>query len=270
MYEIDGVPLSDPQWRWRLHRETQRRAPVTMRAVDVVIPGVDGSMPIYGEPIEQAVLGLEINVYGSPAEVEDRCNFLRGLLAKNHAPLVVTRRDGRTAEAKLAALSDPVMTPAYARISATLTIPSGVWRGEEETWAASALSGTSKVSTLAGGTRAVTDALVLIQGPASDLALTDKATGARLRYTKAVPDGQQLLIDTGQWRATVGPSVGWSSTGGGATKDLANTGPRSDVHLWTLTPIATPAGTTQTSITVSATGITESSGLQIRARSAHL
>lgn len=262
MYEIDGVPLSDPQWRWRLHRETQRRTPVTMRAVDVAIPGVDGSLPIYGENIEQAALALEINVYGSPAEVEARCNFLRGLLGKTHAPLEITRRDGLTAEAKLVTLSDPVMSPGYARISAVLSIPSGTWRGEALSWTADALEGQHTVSTLAGGTRPVTDAQILVQGPASGVTLTDDATGAQLRFTDAIPEGEQLQIEVGQWQASLG-SVD-------ASRSLESTGSRSDVLLWTMTPQALPTGTTDTRITVTASGTTSASGLQIRARASHL
>ena len=72
MYTIDGVPLSDPQYRWRVHRETQRRTPVAMRSIDTHIPGVDGNLPIYGEDVEATALGLELNVYGTPAQVEAR------------------------------------------------------------------------------------------------------------------------------------------------------------------------------------------------------
>lgn len=270
MYEIDGVPLSDRRGRWRLHRETQRRAPVTMRAVDVTVPGVDGSLPIYGEAVEAAVLGLELNVYGTPAEVEARCAFLRGLLGKTHAPLLVRRRDGAVAEAKPATISDPVMAAHYARISATLTIPAGVWRGPVTGWEADALVGTHNIASLEGGSRPVTDALVLITGPARNLTLTDDATGAVLRFTGDVPAGEQLLVDVGAWRATLGADVTWDSPGHDATALVDGTGPRSSTHLWTLTPCATPAGTTWTSVTVSATNTTAASGLRLRTRTAHL
>lgn len=271
MYEIDGVPLSDPQWRWRLHRETQRRTPVTMRAVDVAIPGVDGSLPIYGENIEQAALALEINVYGSPTEVEARCNFLRGLLGKTHAPLEITRRDGLTAEAKLATLSDPVMSPGYARIAVVLTIPSGTWRGAVTGWEADRLVGSHNVTPLAGGTRPVTDAQILVQGPASGVTLTDDATGAQLRYTgPSLPEGSNLVVDCATWQATRGTGRHWGSPQGNSTEYLANTGHRSATILWTLTPRPSPAGTTWTGITVEASGTTSASGLQIRASSSHL
>lgn len=270
MYEIDGVPLSDPRGGWRLHRETQRRTPVTLRAVDASIPGVDGSLPIYGEDLEPTALGLEVNVYGSPARVEERCNFLRGLLGKTHGPLLVSRRDGRTAEAKPAAISDPVMSPGYARISATLTIPSGVWRGPVIGWEADTLVGEHNVSSLEGGTRPVTDPLLLVTGPAQNLALTDVASGAELRYTGTIPAGQKLLVDVAAWRATLGEAVDWDSSGSDATNSIDGTGPRSSVHLWSLTPQATPAGTTWTRVSVSATGTTNASGLQLRARTSHL
>lgn len=270
MYEIDGVPLSDPQGRWRLHRETQRRTPVTMRAVEPIVPGLDGALPIYGEAVEPTALGLELSVYGTEEQIEERCAFLRGLLGKTHAPLLVRRRDGLTAEAKPAAITDPVMTARYARIAATLTIPSGVWRGPAEEWVAGSLSGTHTVEPLGGGTRPVTDPLVQITGPAQSVALTDVETGSVLRYTGSVSAGQQLLIDVERWRAALGADLGWEATAWNATHDVDALGPRSSVHLWTLTPQATAAGTTRTRVAVSAAGTTSATDLRIRARTAHL
>lgn len=241
MYTIDGVPLSDPQRRWRLHRETQRRTPVAFRAVDVQVPGLDGSLPIYGEDVESTALALELNVYGTPAQVEERVAFLRALLGKTYAPLQVVRRDGLVAEAKPAAISDPVMTERFARLSATLTIPSGVWRGPEVTWTHPAPQSDAPVvvADLAGGSRAITDARILITGPANTPSIEDVATGATVRHTGSVPAGQRLLIHCGEWRASVAAGVGWGAQGSNATRDLANTGPSSASHLMTLTPTIT-------------------------------
>ena len=234
MYTIDGVPLSDPQYRWRVHRETQRRTPVAMRSIDTHIPGVNGSLPIYGEDVEATALGLELNVYGTPAQVDARCGFLRGLLGKTHAPLVVRRRDGLEADAKTASISDPVMTDRYARISATLTIPAGVWRGPDEIWEHPSPLSTAAVPVpaLDGGSRPITDARILITGPATTPELEDEATGATVRFTGDVPAGQALLINTGEWRAGVGSSMGWTSTSSNATSRIVNTGPHSADRLF--------------------------------------
>lgn len=272
MYEIDGVPLSDPQYRWRLHRETTRRTPVAIRAVDAHIPGLDGSLPIWGEDVEATALHLELNVYGTPAQVEERCGFLRGLLGKTHAPLVVGRRGGLTADAKLASISEPIMTDRYARISAVLTIPAGVWRGPVAPWThpAPRHAGPQVIYPLEGGTRPITDSLLLITGPATGPMVTDAATGSTLRYTGEVPAGQRLLIDCAGWRATRGAGVSWESTGTDATTGLAATGPRSAHHLLPLTPVATPAGVTETRIAFAHTGGTAATALQVRARTSHL
>lgn len=240
MYTIDGIPLADPQYRWRLHRETERRTPVAIRSVDAHVPGMDGNLPIYGEDIEATALHLELNVYGTPAQVEERCNFLRGVLGKTHAPLVVERRDGLVADAKPASISDPVMTPSYARMGVVLTIPAGVWRGPEVTWTHPSPQSAAPVvvADLAGGSRAITDAQFLITGPANTPSIEDAATGATLRYTGSVPAGQRLLIHAGEWRAGLG-SGSWGSQASNATRDLANTGPASASHLMTLTPTIT-------------------------------
>lgn len=275
MYTIDGVPLSDPQYRWRVHRKTQRRTPVAMRSVDVTVPGIDGSLPIYGENVEATALGLELNVYGTPAQVEDRTNFLRGLLGKTYGPLVVGRRShGRDLEthAKLASLSDPVAVDRYARISATLNIPSGLWRGPMVPWnhPTPLHDNLHVVHTLEGSTRPVMDAKLLIYGPAVSPTIRDGATGSALTYTGTVAAGQQLLIDCVEWRATVGADVTWDSEGANATSGLLNTGPMSTTTLLPLTPTATPAGVTETRLSLTLTGGTTRTALQVRARAAHL
>ena len=237
MYTIDGVPLSDPLYRWRLHRETQRRTPVAFRSVDVDVPGVDGNIPIYGENVEATALGLEVNVYGSPGEVEERVNFLRSLLGRTTGPLIVGKRGGLVAEAKPAAISDPVMVDHYARLSVTLTIPAGVWRGVEETWTHPAPASSAAVATPIRSSRPITDSLILITGPANTPIVEDAASGAIVRYGGSVPSGQKLLIDCANWRANLSSGTTWDTTGSNATSDLDNTGPISDVTLLPLIPV---------------------------------
>lgn len=276
MYTIDGVPLSDPKGRWSVHRASQRRTPVAFRSVDVSVPGVDGNIPIYGEQVEATALALDVNVYGTPDQVEERVNFLRSLLGRTSGPLEVERRGGLVADAKPASISDPVMTDHYARISVTLSIPSGIWRGPSATWAhPDPLSTDAEgVGTLDGGSRPITDALVLITGPATTPEVEDVATGSKLKYTGSVPAGQKLLIDTSRWRATLGASVSWGSTGTNATASIVGSGPRSDTTLFPLTPIpgldddGNP--TTAPSVRFAATGTTSATAVQIRARTSHL
>ena len=237
MYTIDGVPLSDPGHRWRLHRETQRRTPVAFRSVDVNVPGMDGNIPIYGEQIEATALALELNVYGLPEQIEERAQFLRALLGRTTGPLMVGKRGGLTAEAKPVSISDPVMTDRYARLAVTLSIPSGVWRGPVETWTHPAPGSSAAVATPIRSARPITDALILIEGPATSPIIEDAATGATVQYTGAVAAGQKLLIDCAEWRANLSAGTTWTTGGSNATADLTNTGPMSDVTLLPLTPV---------------------------------
>lgn len=289
MYTIDGVPLSDPQYRWRVHRATQRRTPVAFRSVEVSAPGADGNLPIYGEHVEATALALEVSVYGTPAQIEERVQFLRALLGKTHAPLQVGRRGGLTTDAKPASISDPIMTERYARMAATLSIPSGVWRGPEVTWEHPAPQSSAPVvvSGLAGGSRAITDARILITGPATTPEVEDTATGATVRYTGSVPAGQRLLIHAGEWRAGLGQES-WDSQATNATRDLANTGPVSATHLMTLTPTITGASWDDRPhglpivpadgdglkfaprLIFRASGTTSDTRMQVRARTSHL
>ena len=160
MYTIDGVPLSDPKRRWTVHRESQRRTPVAFRSVDVDVPGVDGNIPIYGEKVEATALALELNVYGTPGQIEERVNFLRSLLGRTSGPIEVERRGGLVADAKPASISDPVMTDHYARCQRHPVDPclaSGA--GPSDTWAhPDPLTPTREgVGTLDGSSRPITD-----------------------------------------------------------------------------------------------------------------
>lgn len=245
MYTIDGVPLSDPLGRWRVHRNSQRRTPVAFRSVDVNVPGMDGNIPIYGEQIEATALALELNVYGrTPAQIEERAQFLRALLGRTTGPLIVGKRGGLTAEAKPVSISDPVMTDRYARLAVTLSIPSGVWRGPEVTYSRIHRRETNEVtiSELNGSSRAMTDSLILIEGPANGPRITDVATGSTIRFTGNVPTGENLLIDTRSWRASVGAGVSWGSGGTNATSRIVNSGPQSSTTLFPITPIPAVVG----------------------------
>lgn len=244
MYTIDGVPLSDPKRRWTVHRESQRRTPVAFRSVDVNVPGGDGNIPIYGENIEATALALELNVYGTPGQIEERVNFLRSLLGRTSGPIEVEKRGGLVADAKPASISDPVMTEHYARVGATLSIPSGVWRGPEVAYSRIHRRETSEVtiSELNGSSRAMTDSLILIEGPANGPRITDVATGSTIRFTGNVPTGENLLIDTRSWRASVGAGVSWGSGGTNATSRIVNSGPQSSTTLFPITPIPAVVG----------------------------
>lgn len=236
MYTIDGVPLSDPLYRWRVHRETQRRTPVAFRSVDVDVPGVDGNIPIYGENVEATALALEINIYGNAEQIEERVQFLRALLGRTTGPLQVGKRGRLTAEAKPVSMSDPVMTDHYARMAVTLAIPSGTWRGPVETWTHPSPGSSAAVATPIRSARPITDALLHVIGPAISPTFTDVATGATVQYQGNMTASQALLIDCAEWRAGIGSTVTWDSNWTNATKDLANTGPQSDATLLPLTP----------------------------------
>lgn len=242
MYTIDGVPLSDPYRRWTVHRSTERRTPAAFRTVDVTVPGVDGSVPIYGEQVESTALNLTVNIYGKGDQLDERVNFMRGLLGKTHGPIIVSKREsGRTvtAKAKPAAISEPVSTGVYVQLTVVLTVSSGTWRGPVETWEHPDPTSTEAVATPIRSSRPITDSLILITGPANSPVVEDAATGATVQYTGNVEAGDSLLIDCAEWRAAIGSSgsVSWGTTWHNATVDIDNTGAYSDVTLLSLTPV---------------------------------
>lgn len=268
MYVIDGVPLSDPQRRWRVHRSTERRTPAAFRSVDVTVPGVDGSLPIYGEQVEATALKLVLNVYGTGAVLEERVNFLRALLGKTYGPLILSKPDnGRTVttEAKPAAISEPVSTGVYVQLSATLTIPSGTWRGPQTTWEHPAPQSSDAATVQIPSSRPITDSRILISGPATAPIVTDVATGATVRFMGSVPVGESLLIVCDEWRAVMAEGGHFTWIGNWSTSEITNTGPLSDVTLLPLTPQPQSGLTFSPRITFAASGTTTETRVQVRA-----
>ena len=193
--------------RWSVHRESQRRTPVAFRSVDVDVPGVDGNIPIYGEQVEATALALELNVYGTPGQIEERVNFLRSLLGRTSGPIEVEKRGGLVADAKPASISDPVMTEHYARVGVTLSIP--CWRVARPIEDMGTPRRTDHRCRRRGHARRGKSAHRRQprphHRPSHDTAKSRMSRPARrFEYTGSVPAGQKLLIDTSRWRATLG------------------------------------------------------------------
>ncbi|WP_433259446.1 hypothetical protein ACQPYK_50280 (plasmid) [Streptosporangium sp. CA-135522] len=81
-------------------------------------------------------------------------------------------------------------------------IPGVYWRDQVTTiWSGSANAASQSVTTLAGSTEPIIEALIRITGPAVNPAITDLASGDTVTRQSGLIAGQQLLLGCGQMKA---------------------------------------------------------------------
>ncbi|MGP3965696.1 hypothetical protein ACTWPT_58115 [Nonomuraea sp. 3N208] len=217
-------------------------------------------------------------------QMEHNLEALTALLGVKHRLMTLTYIAGtivRQAQVILDGISEPEIntTAAMARVTAVMRIPGMYWRDEvETTWQGSANAAARLVTTLAGSTRPIMDALVRFTGPPVNPALTDVATGGTVSRSSGLLEGERLLIDCGQMRARLVTTDTWDMTAGtDVTGQIAATGPGSAFRWLHLTPavgVLDPFSrvvlVTTTATSTTATSTTATSKMEVRARRSYL
>ncbi|MEV1177159.1 hypothetical protein [Nonomuraea sp. NPDC049784] len=286
-YALDGVALDHPAGCWRLKKGTKRRPLPGLQQVQVKVPGRAGELPIVGLDHETTTMPLVLTVYGrTPSgvpggyeQMEHNLEALTALVGVKHRLMKLTFVAGtvvRQADVIIDGISEPEINAdaAMARLTAVMRIPGVYWRDEfDTTWAGPANGADQLVTTLAGATGPIVDALVRFTGPAVNPALTDVATGGTVARSSGLLAGERLLIDCGQMRARLLTTDTWDMTAGtDVTGQIAATGPGSAFRWLHLTPsvaVGDPHSRTVL-VTTTATSTMAASKLEIRARRAYL
>lgn len=152
-----------------------------------------------------------------------------------------------------------------------LELPYGVWEDEatqDWTGTAGAASGTvQEVTTLQGATERITDAILLVLGPATNPRVTDPATGAYVELQAALAAGDRWRVNVGTWATRTG-NIGLSDadTAGTDQQDVTRYGGTANQAAFLpLTPVRLD-GTRKVRVALSGTGFTASTQMQVRAR----
>ncbi|MFI7126996.1 hypothetical protein ACIBQ1_14980 [Nonomuraea sp. NPDC050153] len=286
-YTLDGVPLDHPGGCWQLKLGTKRRPLPGIRGVSLTVPGRHGEIPIHGLDLEATMLPLACAVYaytpsgtfGGYEQMERNLEAITALLGVRHRPMQLRYEAGsivRIADVTVDPASEVEINvgTAIARFTSVVKVPGVVWRDEvETTWAGSASALNQPVTTLAGSTGPISDAIVRITGPAVNPSVSDVATGGTVARGSGLLTGERLLIDCGQMRARLVITDTWDlSTGTDATGQISATGPGSAFRWLHLTPsiaVGDPHSRT-VMVTSSATSTTGASRLEIRSRRSYL
>jgi hypothetical protein len=290
-YTLDGVALDHPAGCWRLKRGTQRRPFPGARAVRVSVTGRAGELPIVGLDHEATSFSLTFAVTGAtPAgtdggypQMETNLEALTALLGVRNRLMSLRYEAGpivRVADVTITAATDPEISvgAARARLTVVVEVPGVYWRSDTvTTWAGAANTASQVVTTLAGSTAPITDALIRVTGPATNITITDVASGGSVGLltsgSNTLSASQRLLIDANAMRAALVTTDTWDMTAGSdRTGVISVFGPFSANRWLHLTPAMAVQDPFSRAVLISCTasGTGAASGLEIRARHSYL
>lgn len=278
-YSVDGVALDAPGWR--LAPGTRLRPLPAARTVEVRVPGRSGDLPVTGLDLEPTVLGITLRVlpqdaqglHGGFPQLERNLEALTGLFGVRHRLLDVRYHVDpdtvRTARAEVVSSVEPEVdvSGATALLTVLLRVPGVYWRDPEPvSWETELVPGPPPegvaVSGLAGSTAPVTDAEVLIDGPAAGPEVVDVATGAGLRWAGTLTAGQTLAVDCAAMSARrLSADV---PAGEDVTGLVTAFGPGSASRWLHLTPVLTGGDPHRREVRVRADAVSAAAGARVR------
>ncbi|WP_433355641.1 hypothetical protein ACQP25_17290 [Microtetraspora malaysiensis] len=286
-YSLDGVPLDHPAGCWRLKKGTERRPLPGARAVKVSVSGRHGDIPVVGLDLEATTFGLAFKVTGATPsgvdggyeQMERNLEALSALLGVRHRLMTLRYQAGtivRVTDVTITSTTKPEVNTgaATARITAIVEVPGVLWRDEAESiWSGAPNQLAQVVTTLAGSTGPIVDAVLRFTGPAVQPSIGDVATGGWVLRAGGLLSGQRLLIDCGRMQAAIVTSDTWDmSAGSDVTGEIDAIGPGSQYRWLHLTPDVAVGDPFSRAVLVStaASGTNASSKVELRATRAYL
>ncbi|MGW4639546.1 hypothetical protein ACWEN6_13510 [Sphaerisporangium sp. NPDC004334] len=286
-YSLDGVALDHPAGCWKTKVGTKRRPFPGARSVSVKVVGRAGELPVVGLDHETTTLALVIGVTartpsgvnGGFEQLEHNLEALAALLGVRHRLMTLTYTAGsivRVADVTIDAVSEPDVDvgSARARLTAVCKVPGVYWRTPAATtWSGLLAAASQPVTTLAGSTAPVTDAVLRWTGPVVNPKLVDVATGGSVTRSGGVTAGQRLLVDCGAMRAAIVTTDTWDlATGTDVTGTIDAAGSGSGFRWLHLVPDVAVGDPHSRAVLVtsSGTGTSGASALEVRARRSYL
>lgn len=282
---VDGVRLDTLAW----NVEKVDRATAQRRSGDYDIPNMDGALPSLNDPLEPSTFGLSMWLRGTDADgavpaagslttLRANLDELLHLFGQRHKLLELRETvdavgTERRAWAKVTdSIAPELNTPGSAgSFAVAFSLPYGCWEDVATQDFASATNPTPgtalEVSTLAGATDRITDAIFVVDGPAVAPRLTDPATGMWVELGRTLAAGESWRFNSATWSSRYGAGVTTGSadaTGTDATA-VTNTGGPSRAYGLPLTPVRL-TGARRVQLALSGSGFTTSTRFLVRAR----
>jgi hypothetical protein len=280
---VDGVRLDSSAWG--IEARTRITAPA--RTADVVLPGVDGVSASLNDDLDQMqrtynmwLLGTDADGIipgGSNAMSQclanlDQLTFLFGTRHRLIDVQEVVDHTGTVRQywGKVAdTISPEIRAGGIGRFSVTVNVPAGTGQDVNTAdWSQSSLTSAVfyEVTTLAGMTGPLSDAILLVTGPITNPRITDLATGGYVQLNAAVPAGQQWRVNCGTWATRYGSGLSFTSLDSAGTNgDAVTISSGGGASFLRMRP-ALSGGVRRVQLSLTGTGITTATTLAVRAR----
>lgn len=221
--EIDGVPMRTEAYN--VSTSTGRHSLPVRRGEDLVVAGRSGYEFVPNKPFEAGFGTLSVWAVGKEEDGSIPGTHLgRQLLTNRHierlqrfftrthrlSTIRAKQPDGswRRARVQWNEWGDPEMTAGGTRAEWSIgyTIPDVWWEDEALTTqsavAGSALPKTLDLTSFAGMTGILEDAVLTVAGPITNPKITDEETGAWVKFTGTISNGNTWVVDCAEWTST--------------------------------------------------------------------
>lgn len=258
MYSLDGVPLQNPAYGWRLKRASEPYTQLTQDIADFNSSNRDGTIDVRGR-LTTPTLTLVVTA------PQATLSALLGLMRAG-TTLARTADPSKTASVDMVSMQTDTLTPAGGglyQVTAAYRIPGVFWRDASSTDQVCAFGQSSNTgfqfTVLTASTAPVRDAVLSVKGPISSVVLAG-ANSTYIQYAHAVASGHYLVVNAISGRAWDGTDP-WSVTGATEVSgDIAsgaypyflelapNTNPGIDGALLAVSWAGATAGTSQVTV----------------------
>lgn len=235
---VDGVRLDT--LAWNIETLNGRLAIPGTIGSDPVIPGDDGAVFVPNKNYDSGRMTLQMWVRGSDVDglvpttqttlFRSNLDTIAKLFTVRHRLLDIQQTWPSGIIQYLCKVEQPwdfsasAVNP-RAKFAVELSIPK-VFGQDINTTDFSSVTGlttgtTVTITTHAGHTAPIADAILVVRGPATNPRLTNPDTGEWVQYNGAVATGSDWRVDCGLWETRTGVGIGLAS--GAGTNQVANT-----------------------------------------------
>ncbi len=281
---VDGVRLDTLAW----NIEKIERSTAARRSGDYSTPLMDGTVAGLNDALEPAMYGLQMWLRGTDADgavpvngqtttLRENLDELLHLFGKRHALIDLREQvDGigtdRRCWAKVVdAIAPDINTAGSAGVfSVALTIPAGMWEEPDaKDLTLNAPVTGAEVTTMAGSTERINDAVYLVKGPANTPRIQDPSTGMFVELGQNLAAGSFWRFSSGSWASRVGTglTLGSTDTDGTDVTGVTGVGGPSRAYGLPLVPVRhTGARRVFVTLTASSGIVNGTTQLSVRAR----
>lgn len=257
---INGVALDQATKSWAVSERSKVLPAVPRRVQSLTRPGRDGVILV---PADFDVATFVLVVNSPRANVEP----LVALLTAPGAILTDSTRAGRQAVIELVSIDYPRLAPGdrVVAVTAVFRIPGTFWRDTSDSTTATVdlSTGSGSVTPWAGLSAPVADALIRVNGPATEVLAVDYLTGFGFQWIGTLTSSDSLIYNMDNQSAAI--TAGGSFTGGtDATAGLVMVGDR--MRLW---PVLDGSLDTAARLDVEIVGEGVASLAQVKGRAAY-